>query len=155
MPQKGRDLGDQGGALEASERTYAEPYGLRIAAARARSNDGEVVGGRRPAILGLQNRESRHLRIYGQRRCDQPRKHETTKQHLLSCFRGFVATHAHSLRCRVASEYSSICAVRSSGYEIVTSVSSPAPFVTASSLGMTKAVYEGNCRWSTRATISP
>src|SRR5438093_11043046 len=107
----------------------------------ARSKDGEVVGRRGAAILGLENGEPRRLRTDGHRagREDQPREHDSTTQRLSSCFRAFVATHGWTLRCRVISEYSSICAVRSTGYEMVTSVMSPASFVTASSFGITNA----------------
>src|SRR6185436_2576101 len=122
-----------------------EPHRLRIAAVRARANDREVVGGRRAAIFGLENCQARHLRVRGQRPSGQPRKHEGTKEDLISWLRVFVAIHgapvgSHVLKCRVASEYSSICAVRSRGYEMVKSVISPAPLVTASSFGITKAL---------------
>src|SRR5712691_9306092 len=53
-----------------------------------------------------------------------------------------VADHG-TRRCRVAAEYSSICAVRSRGYEISTSTISPAALVTGSSRGMTNPVYDG------------
>src|SRR5262245_4900647 len=55
---------------------------------------------------------------------------------------------------RVAAEYSNICFVRSRGYEIFTSVISPAGLVVASSLGMTNPVYDGRFKRSTRDTTS-
>ena len=51
-------------------------------------------------------------------------------------------------------EYSSIWAVKSHGYEIVTSVISPLSPVTASSLGITNPVYDDSFKCSTRLTTS-
>src|SRR4029077_19130657 len=120
-------------ALKAPERAHRESDGLRIAAVRARANDGEVVGSGRPAILGLEDGEASHLRARetGAAHQNQPRKHEATKESIFfSCLRVFVAIHS-SLKWRVIAEYSSICVVRFSGYEMVTLVMSPASFVTA------------------------
>jgi hypothetical protein len=62
MPQKRGDLDDERRPLQTSQRADAEPHRLRIAAVRARANDREVVGGRRAAIFGLENREACDLR---------------------------------------------------------------------------------------------
>src|SRR6266851_8455977 len=79
----------------------------------------------------------------------------TTHARTYECMFGhFAARHGWRRVSRVAAEYSSICLVRSSGYEISTSVISSASSFTASSLGMTKAVSDGRLSLSTRATTS-
>src|SRR5262249_28572039 len=60
----------------------------------------------------------------------------------------------HGLKCRVAAEYSTICVVRSRGYDTSTSTIVPSAPTTGASFGMTNPVYDGNCKRSTRATTS-
>jgi hypothetical protein len=60
----------------------------------------------------------------------------------------------HRRKSRVIAENSSICFARSCGYEIDTSVISPAAFFVASSFGITKPLYDGRPSLSTRATTS-
>src|SRR5262249_26979905 len=97
---------------------------LRIAAARRTAEDREVVGCRCPPILGLEHREA-ILRPGG--------RHEQENT-------GENAEGADHRRCRVASEYSSIWAVRSQGYSIATSMIAPDSSTMGASLGMTKPV---------------
>jgi len=57
LAQAGGDVGNQRRPLEASERAERDARGHGVAAVDARSNSREVVRGRRPPILGLQDRE--------------------------------------------------------------------------------------------------
>ncbi len=156
VSQRGQDVGNERWALQPAQRADGDLRGLRIAAARSGANDGEIVRRRRAAVLGLQDRQPRRLR---RRRADEKRritaenaKHAEQRNGIphpslcaLSVLRGKTSLD-HSRKCRVAAEYSSIWAVRSCGYEMVTSVISPDPLLTASSRGITKPLYEGNRR---------
>ena len=104
-------------------------HGLRVAAVRAGSDDGEIARRRRAAILGLQHGQARRARRSPAASCarataDARAASESTKARRRPAgLRGLrdlaVDFTSHARRCRVAAEYSSICVVRSSGYEIV------------------------------------
>ena len=142
----GHDVGDERRPLEPAERADRDAHGLRVAAARAGPDDREIARRRRAAIFGLEDREPRRGGVCAARRGTHAKtaEHAEHAENDRSCdlceLRGFVADH-HARRWRVAAEYSSICAVRSSGYEIV-DVGDLARrrSSTASSRGMTKPV---------------
>src|SRR5205823_2514192 len=113
---------------------------------RAHPQHQQIVRRRRAAILGLQNsqaRDSRSLGIrYGNHQKATAEHAEHAEPDFLSglCALGGCSSSVHVRRCLAAAEYSSICAVKSRGYEISTSTIRPAPSRTAASRGMTKAV---------------
>ena len=92
------------------------------------------VGGR-PRILGLQHPLLQRLRGGRCRKTEQQRSAET------EAFSTWLVSVPVTTR-----EYSSICVVRSQGYEIFTSVILPPASVTGSSFGITKPVYDGRFR---------
>ena len=127
MAQRRDDVGDQRRPLEPAERADRDAHGLRVAAARAgphASRDRAAVGARRSSACRIASARARRppaRRADARRRHKQRTKHEDARDTTrpLCVFRVIVRELIDCRRCRVAAEYSSICAVRSSGYEIV------------------------------------
>src|SRR6478672_8411997 len=137
MPQQRRDVVDERGALEPPESADGDADGFGIPAVRAGADRRQIVSGRRTPILALDHRQPRTLsRGRGRQR------------------RGKNGPRVHVRAARVAAAYSSICAVRSRGYEIWTSTMALSAPTSGVSFGITNPVYDGRFRRSTRATIS-
>src|SRR6478672_11376826 len=141
MPQQRRDVVDERGALEPPEGADGDADGFGIPAVRAGADRRHIVSGQRTPILALDHRQPRTLR---RGRGRQRHRHR----------RGKNGPRVHVRAARVAAAYSSICAVRSRGYEIWTSTIALSAPTSGVSFGITNPVYDGRFRRSTRATIS-
>src|SRR5205814_1659014 len=113
----------------------------------------EIVGKRESGVLGS---EDCHVR-----RCPLGRGTNVLRGDSASLRRTFRLKARHDYRRSRSRalhfslpEYSSICVVRSSGYEMATSVIVPSAAKTGSSRGCTNPVYDGMFKCSTRATTS-